>query len=218
MIEFADLRDLPVFEGVCDATLNRASRTPRTCASTRASGSFARARRPRSTCCCRGVRPDEALPDGMRRLAVREEPRRLPRRAADRASARRSSPAPARATPLRVARFDRAAVRPAGARVAGLQRSPRRRASGARRGSRDRGGRPAGPPDRDRPAARPDVPRPARLPLAQPGALRVGRPGRGVGRGARPTSQHALAAAADCSVVLLPDGRILRARRRRSSP
>ena len=85
MIEFAELRGLPVFEGVSDAALNRAA---------------AHAADVRVDAGQWLVREGEAAafyvllsgtfdllksyPDGMRRLALRDEPGRLPRRAADR--------------------------------------------------------------------------------------------------------------------------------------
>ena len=112
-------------------------------------------------------------------------------------------------TPLRVARFERGAVRHARARVAGSERSPDRRDPGAHRGARGAGGRQARTPDRGRP--RRTIPT-ATACATSSRATRCASSGRTrTSRGWRRRLDlaPALAAAVDCSVVLLPDGRVL---------
>ena len=210
MIELDDLRDLPLFEGVSDATLSRVAAQA---ADVRVDAGQWLVREGESAAfyvllsgSCDLMK---RYPDGVRRIAVRDEPGDYlgdlpivfgaPFFAGARA-----------VTPMRVARFDRAQFGLLVRDVRGVQRAADRGHPAARRGPRDRR-RPSAlqPPDRDRPRARSGLPRPARLPLAQPGALRVGRSGRRLGRGAARPRRTAIAAAADCSVVLLPDGRIL---------
>ena len=120
-------------------------------------------------------------PDGERRIAVRDQPGEwlgelpivfgAPFFAGARAT-----------TALRVARFDRPQFGQLVRESDAFKQRLHRRDPGARGGPRDPGGRRAAPPDRGRPRERSRLPRPARLPLAQPGALRVGRPGRRSGR------------------------------------
>ena len=157
----------------------------------------------------RRVRPDEALrrraaPPGRARGA-----RRAPRRAADRARhailRRRAGDQAAARRAVRPA-----AVRAAGARVGAAARAHRGGDPEPHRGPRV--GRRVHPPGagRDRSLARPRLPRPARFPLPQPGAVRVGRPGRAVDRGAhrahatrsrprRPAPSYCCPTAASCN-------------------
>ena len=85
MIEFGDLRDLPVFEGVCDASLRRAVAHAADVRVDEGQWLVREGEAPAFYVLLSGtLRPHEALPDGMRRLAVRDGAGRLPRRAADR--------------------------------------------------------------------------------------------------------------------------------------
>ena len=107
MIEFGELRGLPVFEGVSDASLNRAAAHAADVRVDEGSGWCAKARLARSTSCCPAPRPVEAVSRRAAPARGARRPGRLPRRAADRPRHDRSSPARAPTTPLRVARFDK---------------------------------------------------------------------------------------------------------------
>ena len=187
MIELDDLRDLPLFEGVSSTRRSAAwPRWPPTCASTPGSGSCARASRRRSTCSCPGRgTSSSAIP-----TASAGSPRSEPGDWLGDLPIVFGAPffAGARAvTPMRVARFDRAQfgllVRTSDAFKQRLIARIQLRVEGLENQAAEE----LHLPDRDRPLARSGVPQPARLPLTQPGALRVGGSGRRLGRGpARP--------------------------------
>ena len=209
MIEFADLRDLPVFEGVSDETLNRVVAHVADVRVDEGQWLVREGESPAFYVLLSGTFDlMKRYPDGMRRLAVREI-RAISSASCRSCSARRSSPVPGRGR--------RCASRASTARSSACScASPGPSATGSWRPSQDA--------SRD---SRTQAAGPLRIPIVIGTAHDAACHGlrdflsRNQVRfewadpdeewiAARADLQDALAVAADCSVVLLPNGRILK--------